>query len=105
MGKTSRVRRMISPAEMRTVRHRLAYHTNAEIAAAYGVSPETVRCQLHSALTIMRQRTTARLHGTSDLLLLAQSHGVKPLAIAACATNVERDEALDALDMEPVVVC
>jgi hypothetical protein len=103
MGKTSRLRTSLSPADYRTVRHRLAYHTNAQIAEHYGWRESTVRKQISDSLQVMRERTGQPLHDAGDLLLFAERTGVTPLPLDPRATNVAQGDRQVA-ECEPVGV-
>lgn len=62
--------RSVSPRTMLYVRHRLARHTNREIASWYGVSEATVRWSLVKVSKRFR-RHGLRVHGVADVLILA----------------------------------
>lgn len=62
--------RSVPPRTMLYVRHRLARHTNRDIARHYKISEATVRWSL---ITLARRfrRHGLRVHGVTDVLILA----------------------------------
>jgi len=100
MGKPTRM----SPADYRTVRHRLALHTNEQIAHHYGIKPVTVRYHLQSALAVMRCRLHEDLHDVGDLLIVAVRQGVKPLPLGNSGPTHASRVADDVAEPEPAGV-
>jgi len=71
----------MQPRSILYIQHRLARHTDAEIALRYAVSRVSVRCALSKATRIVRHRSRLRCNGVSDLLLIAQADGILPVAV------------------------
>lgn len=68
--------RSAPPFAVRLLQHRLALHSNAEIAIHYGKSTDTVRSHLKRLVRHLRTRYPLPIHGLSDALVLAERDGV-----------------------------
>lgn len=71
--------RSLSATGVMYLRHRMARHTNAEIASHYGIKPTKVVWHLGYVLRSFQKHTGLRLPDVTSLALLAVQHGLKPL--------------------------